>query len=52
MTNIKLAKNTFQNAVGYTVKYGIMNNPRPQSTTYYEAMAHAYDHADGEKKCV
>ena len=22
-----------QNAVGYTVKYGIMNNPRPQSAT-------------------
>ena len=33
MTNIKLAKNMVQNAVGYTVKNAIMNNPRPQRGT-------------------
>ncbi len=33
MTNIKLAKNKVQNAFGYTVKYDMMNNPRPQSGT-------------------
>ena len=33
MTNIKLAKNKVQNAVGYTVKYDMMTNPRPQSGT-------------------
>ena len=34
MTNIKLAKKMQKtNAVGYTEKYAIMNNPRPQSGT-------------------
>ena len=33
MTNVKQEKNKVENAFGNTVKYDMMNNPRPQSST-------------------